>query len=404
MTGAPIVVLDLGTAGVKCLVGEALDDNQLKIIGVGSAPCKGLRNGHIIDMPNVVAAIRQSVEEAESTAGLSISGAYMGISGDAIGTSTCRSAIAISGSSSPIEEEDVKRAVATAEQSEVPGDRRVLHRFTHRYTVDGQEVKTPLWLHGNKLEVELLNITAAESVCSTLERAAATAGIEVVGFIHSALALSSLLVSSDERDMGVTILDLGAGSADLALFQNGTLRHLASIPFGGADITKDIAVVLGTSPSQAEILKCESGYVGHPYEETPEDVDFRSTAGRRHSLAADQLAAIIEARQREIIEFVSDSIQQQLGDQGIAAGVILTGGGAQLENLPALAEEILGLPVRLGRPIDLTGPEQAHQPPYATACGLLHFALFDQQGTEIEEYQPEENGIFNKLSRIFSFL
>ena len=404
MTGAPIVVLDLGSAGVKCLVGEALDEEQLKIIGWGDAPCKGLRNGQIIDMPAVVAAIRHSVEAAERSAGLSISGAYMGIAGDAVATSTCNSAIAISGASSAIDEDDLKRAVATAEQSEVPPDRRVLHRFTYRYTVDGQEVKTPLWLHGNRLEVEMLNITAADSVCGTLERAAATAGIEVVGFVHSSLALSSLLVSSDEREMGIAVIDLGAGSTDLALFHEGSLRHLETIPFGGADITKDIAVVLGTSHSEAEKLKSENGYVGRPYEETPADVDFRTTAGRRHTIAADQLAAIIEARQREVLEFAATAIRQQMGEQGLAAGVVITGGGALLEHVGELAEEVLGLPVRLGRPHHLSGAEAVHTPPYTTACGLLHFTLFDQHETAVDPMPTAPDGLLNKLARIFSLL
>lgn len=404
MTGAPIVVLDLGSAGVKCLVGEALDEDQLKIIGWGDAPCKGLRNGQVIDMPAVVAAIRHSVDAAERSAGLSISGAYMGISGEAVSTSTCNSAIAISGVSSAIDEEDLQRAVATAEQSEVPQDRRVLHRFTYRYTVDGQEVKTPLWLHGNRLEVEMLNITAADAVCATLERAAATAGIEVVGFVHSSLALSSLLVSSDERDMGIAVIDLGAGSTDLALFQEGSLRHLESIPYGGADITKDIAVVLGTSHGEAENLKSEYGYVGRPYEETPADVEFRTTAGRRHTIAADQLAAIVEARQREILEFAAHAIRQQMGDQGLAAGVVISGGGALLENIVELAEEVLGLPVRQGRAHDLSGAEAVHAPPYTTACGLLHFTLFDQQETGVSPMPSAPNGFLNKLARIFSLL
>ena len=397
-------MLDVGASKVHCLVGEAIDDMGLKILGMGLGPCDGIRRNVVIDMPKMVDAIRTAVREAERSAGLKIAGAYVGVAGDETATHTSRSAVAISGSSNPIDENDVSRALAAAEEASFPGSATVLHRFVQSYAVDGEPVQNPLWLHGSRLEVETLSATAPAHVCTTLRRAVSQAGVDIAGFILEAVALGAALLSVDEKEMGVGVLDIGAGTTDLSIYR-GSLRHVAEIPFGGEDITKDLSVVLNISPREAERLKRECGSVCCPTETADETVSFRTTAGRQHTIVRHQLSAVIEARQQEILEFVGQELQRSQQDQLLAAGMVFTGGGALLPNLDQLGEEILGVPVRIGAPHDVVALEEV-EPTYSTAVGLLRFATHehDSSSSIMPSTPAGKGGFLDRLTRIFSFL
>lgn len=403
MAGSPIVVLDIGASKVLCLVGETQSGENLKILGMGNSPCTGLRRSAVIDMPQVVASIRQAVSQAERSAGLKITGAYVGMAGEDIAAHTNHSTVAISDTSGPIDEDDVARALAAAEQTS-PSEAQVpMHRFIQAYAVDGEMVQNPLWLHGNKLEIETLSISASRHACTTLERAADEAGIEIAAFILETVAAAASVVSHDEREMGIGILDIGAGTSDLAIFC-GPLRHVVEIPFGGNDITKDLSLVLNISPKTAEELKRNFGCVCCSGENGDETISFQTTAGRTHTLTRYQLSEIIEARQHETLEFVRQEIESNSYVQMLAAGMIFTGGGALLEGLPQLGEEVLGMPVRIGLPQEVIASDSLQDPQYATAIGLLRFAA---------EEHPEEGHLplqvsagekfLDKISRIFSF-
>jgi cell division protein FtsA len=404
MSGSPIVVLDIGTAKVLCMVGEMQPDDRLKILGLGHGLCRGLRRSSIIDMPKVVDAISGAVAEAGRAAGLKITGAYMGMAGESISVHTNHSTVAISGTSTPIDESDVQRGLAATAQAMPAGNSIVLHRFIQSYAVDGEYVQNPLWLHGNKLEIETLSVLASRQACTTLQRAAEEAGVEIAGFIHETVAAASALVSPDEREMGVALLDIGAGTSDLAIF-HGQLRHLAEIPFGGDDLTKDLYVVLNMSPREAEQLKQQYGYVGSRPEGADQSIGFNTTAGRPHTISHHQLKEIIEARQQEIFEFVREELAGNRFGQKLAAGLILTGGGSMLENVAQLGEEILGIPVRLGSPREVVGADGFEDPQYATAIGLIRFAV-DEEAQEAALAPVPQPGrrIMEKLTRIFSFM
>ena len=404
MPGSLTVVLDIGASKALCLVGELQADRKLKILGVGTSPCAGLRRSVVIDMPKVVHAIRAATSEAERSAGLKITGAFVGTAGDDISARTSRSTVAISGISNPVDEDDVQRALAAAEQASPPTDSTVLHRFVQSYAVDGEAVQNPLWLHGNRLEIETLSITASSHACTTLQRAAEEAGIEIAGFILETVAAASAVVSLDEREMGAGILDIGAGTSDLAVF-HGPLRHVAEIPFGGDDITKDLSVVLSMSPREVEELKQEHGCVCCPPEEADENVSFRTTAGRAYNITRHQLSAIIEARQREILEFVRAELERTQYGQMLAAGMVLAGGGALLPNIAELGEEVLGIPVRVGVPQNMISSELVENPQFATAVGLLRFAM-DAHAQEEGYIQPvgAGPGLLEKITKLFSFL
>ncbi|MEW6750551.1 MAG: cell division protein FtsA [Candidatus Latescibacterota bacterium] len=401
MPVSPIVVLDIGASQVVCLIGEAQPEQEIRILGVGRAPCAGLRRSTVIDMPRVVESIRRAVDGAERSAGLSIASAYAGLSGEEVVACTSRSTVAIAGMAKPIDEDDLGRAMTAAEQAAPTDDQVVLHRFVQSYAVDGQPVQNPLWLHGSKLEVEILTISASRHACSTLERAAGEAGVEIAGFILEPVAAASAVVSHDEREMGVGVLDIGAGTTSLALF-SGPLRHIAEIPHAGEDITRDLSVVFGVSPRIAEQLKREYGCVCCAPEAGEESITFQTTAGRTCTITRQQLSDVVEARQHEILEFV----RREIGDSGygpsLAAGMSLTGGGSLLQGLAQLGEQVLGMPVRLGQPQEVVASEPVEDPQFATAVGLLRFAALEQ--TQVAEPSGSAGGGTRFLSRIARLL
>ena len=404
MTGSPIVVLDIGASKVMCLVGELQDEDRITVLGIGSRPTLGLRRSVVIDMPRIVDSIRGAIRDTERSAGLKITGGYLGVAGEDISTRTSRSTVAISGISKPIDENDVDRALIAAEQVDPPGAVTVLHRFVQSYAVDGELVQNPLWLHGNRLELETLSITASSQACTTLQRATEEAGIEIVGFMLETVAAASSVLTQDERDMGVGILDMGAGTTDLAIF-DGPLRHVKEIPFGGDDITKDLSVVLSMSPREAEQLKRQYGSVCYRENEDDETISFRTTTGKVHTLTMHQLSEIIEARQHEILEFVKAELGELSSNHMLAAGFVFTGGGALLGNIAELGEEVLGLPVRIGLPQRVLAAESLQDPSFATATGLLRFAA-DERAREGHLLSPEPTGsrFREKLTKLFSFL
>ncbi len=404
MTESPIVVLDIGASKVVCLIGEANTDSNVKILGMGESVCHGLRRNVIVDLPKVVDAVQQAVQEAEQAAGLKITGAYVGVAGKDITSYTSRSAVAISGTGTPITEEDVDRALAAAEQAAVPTSATVLHRFIQSYAVDGSQVQNPLLLHGSKLEIETLSVTTNSHTHITLQRAIEEAGISIAGFVLASLGTAAGVVSPDEREMGVALLDIGAGTSDLAIFHQGTLRCFEEIPFGGNDITNDISIVLNASPRIAEELKHQHGFVAFQDEQTDELISFATTANRSRSISRQELAAIIEARQQEILEFVGQILERQQIHHQLAAGLIITGGGALLENLSILGEEVLGLPIRIGVPEDTIGTDIVQNPRFATAVGLLNFVAYEQTQDSFSTHSSLSRSFIDRITRFFSFL
>ena len=405
MVGSPVVVLDIGSSKVLCLVGEVEVDGHIKILGQGHSLCSGLRRSVVIDMPQVVEAIRTSVGEAERSAGLNIAGAYLGMSGEDISAHTSSSTVAISGSSNPIAEEDRDRALVAAEQEQVDQARTVLHRFVQSYAVDGQPVQNPLWLHGSRLSIEMLTISASSHMCTTLRHATSEAGLEIAGYLLESVGAAQAILSHDERDMGVGLLDMGAGTCDLALF-NGPIRHVEEIPLGGDDITRDLSVVLSIPPREAELLKCQYGSAHCEGESGDQTVAYRTTTGRTCTMTRQQFSEIIEARQREIFEYVHRALSKTSYNNALTAGIVLTGGGARLDQIIPLAEEVLGHHVRIGAPQDIIAPDALADTSYSTAVGLLRFAA-DEHGESREipraNSKRSGKGLVNTLGKLLSF-
>ncbi len=403
MAGSPVVVLDVGASKVLCLVGEVQNNSQVKILGLGQSPCTGLRRSTVIDMPKVAESIHLALTEAERSTGLKIAGAYLGMAGEGISTQTNYSTVGISGSSNPISEEDRDRALLAVAQEQVAEDQMVMHRFVQSYAVDGEPVQNPLWLHGNRLSIEVLTISVAEHLCTAFRHAASKAGVEIVGFVLESVGVAHAALSQDERDMGVALLDLGAGTCDLAVFL-GPMRHLEEIPLGGDDITRDLSVVLSIPIREAEKLKCRFGSVSCPGEDGDETITYHTTAGRTCTLTKQQVSAVIEARQREIFEYVRQALVNSSYNDRLAAGIVLTGGGALLDQVAPLAEEVLGHHVRIGTPQNVIAPTEISNPSYASAIGLLRFVA-TEHSAPVEPHDADRpgNGFAHALGKLFNF-
>ena len=403
MAGSPVVVLDVGASKVLCLVGEVQNNSQVKILGLGQSPCTGLRRSTVIDMPQVAESIRAALAEAERSTGLKIAGAYLGMAGEGISAQTSPSTVGISGSSNPISEEDRDRALLAVAQEQIAEDQTVIHRFVQSYAVDGELVQNPLWLHGNRLSIEVLTVSVAEHLCTAFRHAASKAGVEIAGVVLESVGVAHAILSQDERDMGVALLDLGAGTCDLAVFQ-GPMRHVEEIPLGGDDITRDLSVVLSIPIREAEQLKCRFGSVSCPGEDGDETVTYHTTAGRACTLTKQQVSMVIEARQREIFEYVRQALVNTPYNDRLAAGIVLTGGGAALEQIAPLAEEVFGHHVRIGVPQDVIAPIAINDPSYATAIGLLRFVA-DGHSAPVESPDADRtrNSVAHALGKLFNF-
>ena len=402
MAGSPVVVLDVGASKVLCLVGEVQNNSQVKILGLGQSPCTGLRRSVVIDMPQVAESIHTAVAEAERSTGLKIAGAYLGMAGEGISTQTSYSTVGISGSN-PISEEDRDRALLAVAQEQVAEDQTVMHRFVQSYAVDGEPVQNPLWLHGNRLSIEVLTVSVAEQLGTAFCHAAAKTGVEIAGVVLESVGAAHATLSQDERDMGVALLDLGAGTCDLAVFQ-GPMRHVEEIPLGGDDITRDLSIVLSIPIREAEQLKCRFGSVSCPGEDGDQTIPYHTTTGRACSLTKQQVSAIIEARQREIFEYVHQALVSAPYHDHLSAGIVLAGGGASLDQIAPLAEEVFGHHVRIGVPQDVIAPAAVNDPSYATAIGLLRFVA-NEHNAPLESHDPNRprNGIAHALGKLFNF-
>ena len=402
MAGSPVVVLDVGASKVLCLVGEVQNNSQVKILGLGQSPCTGLRRSAVIDMPQVAESIHTALAEAERSTGLKIAGAYLGMAGEGINAQTSYSTVGISGSN-PISEEDRDRALLAVAQEQVAEDQTVIHRFVQSYAVDGESVQNPLWLHGNRLSIEVLTVSVAEHLCTAFGHAASKAGVEIAGVILESVGGAHATLSQDERDMGVALLDIGAGTCDLAVFL-GPMRRVEEIPLGGDDITRDLSVVLSIPSREAEQLKCRFGSVSCSGEDGDQTVPYHTTAGRTCTLTKQQVSAIIEARQREIFEYVRQALVNTSYNDRLSAGIVLTGGGASLDQIGPLAEEVLGHHVRIGIPQDVIAPAAVNDPSYATAIGLLRFVA-NEHNAPLESHDADRprNGFAHALGKLFNF-
>ena len=372
---AIIVGLDVGTTKVCAIVGEIGDDGQIDIIGIGAHPSRGIKKGMVVNIESTVDAIRHAVEEAERMAGAKIDSVYTGIAGGHIKGFSSRGVIAIK--NREVSRPDMARALETAGAVAVPADRRVLHMIPKEYIVDAQDgIRDPLGMSGVRLEADVHIITGAASAIENIEKSIRRAGLSMIDMVLQPLASSEAVLTPEERDLGVAMIDIGGGTTDLAFFIDGSIHHTAVLAVGGSHFTNDIAIGLRTPPADAEKIKIKYGGAQASQIRDGEMIDVPSVGGRPSRLMSRQtLAEVIQPRAEEIFTLIRQEIEQcGLADR-LASGVVITGGTSALAGMIEVAEQTLGYPIRRGVPSGVGGLiDVVSGPMYATGVGLVLYA------------------------------
>ncbi len=371
-----VVGIDVGTTKVCTLVGRVEDSNTVRILGVGIEPSDGIRKGIIVDLAAASGAIKRSVEKAERTSGLEITTALVSLAGAHVASVNSRGTAGIP--SGVIDAFDVARALEQAQAVAIPHDREIIHVIQRGMSVDGQEgVKTPIGMHGYKLEVETHIITAATATIDNLRQCVSSAGVNVQQFVLNPLASAEVVLTEEERQMGVAVCDIGGGTTDLAIYVDGDVWHTMVLAVGGNHITQDVAHGLRLPLSQAEEVKKQQGYAVRADIGNEEYFTIRPFGEDKDTRINKQdLAHIIEARVEETFRLIYQEIKRSGYDGLLPAGVVLTGGTAALAGIRNVASEVLGMPVRTAQPENLTGLiDKLNSPSYSTSVGLLRWAL-----------------------------
>ncbi|HEU0265534.1 MAG TPA: cell division protein FtsA [Geobacterales bacterium] len=393
-----VVGLDIGTTKICAIVGS-INDDGIDIVGIGTSPSRGLRKGVVINIESTVASIRKAIEEAELMAGCEIKSVYAGIAGGHIKGFNSQGIIAIK--NREVTPDDVKRVIEAAKAIAIPMDREVIHILPQEFIIDDQDgIREPLGMSGVRLEAKVHIVTGAVASAQNIIKSCNRAGLDVADIVLEQLASSEAVLSPDEKELGVALLDIGGGTADIAIFVDGAIKHTAVLSLGGNHLTNDIAVGLRTPMSEAEKIKkkygcCMSSMVGKD-----ETIEVPSVGGRKpRILSRKLLAEILEPRVEEIFMLVNREIVKSGFEDLIVSGVVLTGGTTILEGMPELAEQIFNLPVRRGLPQEIGGlVDVVNSPVYATGVGLVVYGSKNIGISEFPSVQTEDNA-FRKVSR-----
>ena len=371
-----VVGIDVGTTKVCTLVGRVEDDKTIRILGVGIEPSDGIRKGVIVDLAAASKVIMRSVEQAEQTCGLEITTALVSLAGAHVSSVNSRGAAGVPGG--VVEAIDVARALEQAGAVAIPHDREIVHVVQRGFTLDGQEgIRTPIGMHGYKLEVETHIITAAAATVENLRQCVGAAGVQVQEFVLNPLASAEVVLTEQDRQMGVAVCDIGGGTTDLAIYVDGDVWHTMVLAVGGNHITQDIAHGLRLPLQQAEEIKKQQGHAVRGDVGSEEYFTIRPF-GEDHptQINRQDLAHIIEARVSEMFGLILSEIKRSGYDGLLPAGIVLTGGSAALPGIRRIAAQVLGMPVRTAQPENLSGlTDRLNSPAYSTSVGLLRWVL-----------------------------
>jgi cell division protein FtsA len=369
-----VVGLDIGTSKVAAIVGECLDGREIGIIGLGVAESQGIRRGTVVNLEAAVESIRKAVDEAELTAGIEIDNIYLGLSGTHIKGFNSRGVVAVAGKNREISRDDVRRAIETARAVSLPNGREILHVLPQDFVVDEEDgINDPVGMTGSRLEVNVHIVTGGTTTTQNLIACVNRAGVNVKESVLEQLAASDAVLTPDEKELGVAVIDIGGGTTDLAIFERGSLWHTAVVPIGGDLFTNDIAVGLRMPIPEAEKLKRRWGCALSSMVDDQDVMEVASVGGRpSRTLARRILSDVVQPRAEEMFHLVWDEIHRAGYERVLNSGIVLTGGAANLEGLPEIAEQIFDLPVRRGIPSGIGGlADHVSNPAFATAVGLL---------------------------------
>ncbi len=371
-----IVGLDIGTSKVVAVVGELAAENTIEVIGIGSHPSRGLKRGVVVNIESTVQSIQRAVEEAELMAGCEINTVFAGIAGSHVRSLNSHGIVAIR--DKEVSRSDVDRVIDAARAVAIPADQRILHVLPQEFLVDSQEgIREPIGMSGIRLEAKVHLVTGAVSAAQNIVKCVQRCGLDVEDVVLEQLASSYSVLTDDEKDLGICLVDTGGGTTDIAVFRGGAIQHTAVIPIAGDQVTNDIAVSLRTPTQYAEEIKikyaCALSQLANP-DETIEVPSVGDRPPRR--LARQTLAEVVEPRYEELFSLVRDELRRSGFEELIAAGIVLTGGSSKMEGAVELAEEIFHVPVRLGVPQYVEGlVDVVRNPIHATAVGLLLYGM-----------------------------
>jgi len=371
-----LVGLDIGTSKVAVAIGERKENGTLEVIGVGTAPSRGLRNGVVVNLDATIESVKHAVEEAELMAGISIERAYVGVAGGHVKGFNCRGVVAVSGRDREVTREDVARVLEAARAVSIPQDRTIFHVLPQEFIVDEQDgIGDPVGMSGSRLEANVHIVTGSISSIQNTVNCVNRAGIEVIETVLDPIAAAEAVLTHDERELGVALVDIGGGTTDLAVFRHGAVAHTAVLPAGGDHFTNDIAVGLRTPIPEAEKIKKKYGCALGTLVADDETIEVPSVGGRKaRALSRRILCEILEPRTEEIFNLVQEDIERAGLRGSINAGLVLCGGGAILEGVPEVAEQVFDLPVRRGVPTGIVGlVDVVGTPAYSTVIGLLKY-------------------------------
>ena len=390
-----IVGLDIGTSKVVAIVGEITPDNEVEIIGLGSHPSRGLKKGVVVNIESTVQSIQRAIEEAELMSGCQIHSVYAGIAGSHIRSLNSHGIVAIR--DKEVTSADVERVIDAARAVAIPADQKILHILPQEFIIDQQEsIREPVGMSGVRLEAKVHMVTGAVSAAQNIIKCVRRCGLEVDDIILEQLASSHAVLTDDEKELGVCLVDIGGGTTDIAVFTEGAIRHTAVIPIAGDQVTNDIAVALRTPTQYAEEIKIKYACALTQLASVDETIEVPSVGERPdRRLARQTLAEVVEPRYEELFTLIQAELRRSGFEDLCAAGIVLTGGSSKMEGAVELAEEIFHMPVRLGIPQYVTGlVDVVRNPIHSTGVGLL---LFGYQNRAMRESEARMGNGFKSV-------
>ncbi len=402
-----VVGLDIGTSKIAAIVGKIKADGEIEILGMGTHPSKGLKKGVVVNIDSTVESIQRAIDEAERMSGYQAQSVYVGIAGSHIKSFNSNGMVAVR--NQEVTEEDILRVIDAARTQAIPGDQKVLHILPQEYMIDNQDgIREPVGMSGVRLEAKVHIVTGSVSAAQNITKCVQRCGLKVEDIILEQLASSEAVLSEDEKELGVCLVDIGGGTTDIAVFYQGAIRHTSVIAVAGDQVTNDIAVALRTPTPAAEEIKRKYACALPQLIAKDEEIEVPSVGDRpARCLSRRTLVEVVEPRYEELFQLIQAELRRSGFEDMIAAGVVLTGGSALVEGAVELAEEVFNMPVRLGVPHGMTGlKEEVSSPCYATTVGLLmyareHGSMSFDQNTSSANFS-DEGALLDRMKSWFS--
>jgi len=397
-----IVGLDIGTTKIAVIVGSLTEEGNVEIIGIGTHKSTGLKRGVVNNIESTTESIKRAIEEAEIMADCEINSVYAGIAGQHIQGRESKGIVAIR--SGEVTQYDVDKVIDAAKAIAIPTDQRILHVLAKQYVIDGQSsILEPLGMAGVRLEADVHIVTGSVTAAQNIVKCVQECGLDADDVVLEQLASSYAVLSDDEKELGVCLIDIGGGTTDIAVFTRGTIRYTANIPVAGDHVTNDIAVFLRTTTHQAEIIKTRYSCVVSEMVGPDEEIDVPSLDGSvMRRLRRQSLSDVVGPRYAELFELVNNELRRSGLDRQIGAGIVLTGGSSRIEGALELAEEIFNMPVKISSPKNITGlAEVVDNPSFATGVGLLLYGIKHKKDGLQKPVSKDKSGIFQIMKNWF---